>query len=148
MSKEKYNGETTLAKLIRNIGTWINDKVSKSTTVNGKALSTNIILSAEDVGALSVAETILFNGEASSGTVTLSEAYTNFKYLTAIGYTSSNNQNANSSVLIPVSDIDSSKRWVISHSGPLFLTFTSTTVIALDQAYNYSPKLMKIIGIK
>lgn len=105
-------------------------------------------VTAADVGALSVAATILFDGEASSGTVTLSETYINFKYLVVIGYTSSNNQNANSSTLIPVSCIDSSKRWVISHSGPLFLTFTSTTVIALDQAYNYSPKLMKIIGIK
>lgn len=77
-SKEKYNGEITLAKLIRNIGAWFNDKVSKSTTINGKALSGNINLTAEDVGAAS--------SVVSTGTVTFESQFTdNGTLLTKVG---------------------------------------------------------------
>lgn len=54
MSKEKYNGETTLATLIQKIRAALNSRVSTSTTINGKSLSSNIILTAEDIGGASI----------------------------------------------------------------------------------------------
>jgi hypothetical protein len=67
---ELINGASGTFDTLGEIETAVKKKVDNTTTVNNKALSSNISLSASDVGAVPTSRTV--NGKALSGNITLS----------------------------------------------------------------------------
>lgn len=145
MSKEKYNGETTLAKLIRNIGTWLNDKVSKSTAINGKALNTNIELTAEDVGAIAGTSTLLWSGSIKTGTITLTNSYKDFKMLFC---EAKRGDFYAQTPLYTDFIVFNNKYTITARAGTLGAIFVDETNITLSQGDYTDVSLEKIYGIK
>jgi hypothetical protein len=69
---EVIGGASGTFDTLGEIETAIKNKVDKTTTVNNKALSSNVSLSASDVGAVPTSRTV--NGKALSSNITLSAA--------------------------------------------------------------------------
>lgn len=69
---ELIGGASGTFDTLGEIETAVKNKVDKTTTVNSKALSSNISLSASDVGAVPTSRTV--NGKALSSNITLSAA--------------------------------------------------------------------------
>jgi hypothetical protein len=72
---ELINGASGTFDTLSEIETAVKKKVDNTTTVNNKALSSNISLNASDVGAVPTSRTV--NGKALSGNITLSASDVN-----------------------------------------------------------------------